>query len=135
MQKLFDILAIQFRHFLRFIVTRRVYQVIFLASIIGFTILFAKEIKGVSNLFPHVDKVAHFGIFFVLAMVMDKAFKLPLMVQILLLAGYGAAIEFMQDMLPYRQASVGDFVADFIGAISYFAIKLGFHLGRKQRNG
>ena len=72
--------------------TRRVYQVIFLASIIGFTILFAKEIKGVGNLFPHVDKVAHFGIFFILALVMDKAFKLPLMVQILLLAGYGAPL-------------------------------------------
>ena len=79
--------------------------------------------------------MAHFGIFFILAMVMDKAFKLPLMVQILLLAGYGAAIEFMQDMLPYRQASVGDFIADFIGAVSYFIIKLGFHLGSKQRNG
>ena len=115
--------------------TRRIYQIIFLVSIIGFTILFAKEIKGVSNLFPHVDKVAHFGIFFVLAMVMDKAFKLPLIVQILLLAGYSAAIAFMQDMLPYRQASVADFVADFIGASSYFIIKLGFHLGNKQRNG
>ena len=88
------------------------YQVLFLISIIGFTFLFAKEIKGVGSLFPHIDKVAHFGIFFVLAMVMDKAFKLPLVVQILLLAGYGAAIEFMQDMLPYRQASVGDFVAE-----------------------
>ena len=115
--------------------TRRVYQVLFLISIIGFTFLFAKEIEGVGSLFPHIDKVAHFGIFFVLAMVMDKAFKLPLVVQILLLAGYGAAIEFMQDMLPYRQASVGDFVADFIGAVSYFVIKLGFHLGNKQRNG
>ena len=114
--------------------TRRIYQIIFLVSIIGFTILFAKEIKGVSNLFPHVDKVAHFGIFFVLAMVMDKAFKLPLIVHILLLAGYGAAIEFLQDMLPYRQASVADFVADFIGASSDFIIKLGFHLGNKQRN-
>ncbi|WP_404341113.1 VanZ family protein [Pseudoalteromonas mariniglutinosa] len=115
--------------------TRRVYQALFLVSIIVFTFLFAKEVKGVSNLFPHVDKVAHFAIFFVLAAVMDKAFKLPLLVQVLLLAGYGAAIEFMQDMLPYRQASFADFVADFLGASSYFAIKLCFHLGNKSNNG
>ncbi|MAD02741.1 MAG: hypothetical protein CMK65_03820 [Pseudoalteromonas sp.] len=115
--------------------TRRVYQVIFLASIIGFTILFAKEIKGVSNLFPHEDKVAHFGIYFILATAMDKAFKIPFVVQILLLTGYGTAIEFMQDTLPYRRASIADFIAGFLGAVSYFIIKLGFHLSSKQRNG
>ena len=104
--------------------TRRVYQAIFLISIVAFTFLFAKEVKGsVVNLFPHVDKVAHFGIFFILAIIMDKAFKLPLYAQILLLAGYGAAIEIMQDALPYRQASIADFIADFAGAASYFIIK------------
>ncbi|MBB1371063.1 MULTISPECIES: VanZ family protein [unclassified Pseudoalteromonas] len=103
--------------------TRRIYQAIFLISIVVFTFLFAKEIKGVGNLFPHVDKVAHFGIFFILAIIMDKAFKLPLYAQILLLAGYGAAIEIMQDALPYRQASIADFIADFAGAASYFIIK------------
>ena len=119
---------------LGFFVTRRVYQVLFLVSIVAFTFLFAKEIKGASSLFPHVDKVAHFGIFFALAIVMDKAFKLPLWVQIFLLAGYGAAIEVMQGMLPYRQASVADFIADFAGAASYFVIKLAFHIGKKPNN-
>jgi VanZ family protein len=98
---------------------------------VAFTFLFAKEIKGAASLFPHVDKVAHFGIFFALAVVMDKAFKLPLWVQIFLLAGYGAAIEVMQGMLPYRQASVADFFADFAGAASYFVIKLACHIGKK----
>lgn len=116
---------------LGFFVTRRVYQVLFLVSIVAFTFLFAKEIKGAASLFPHVDKVAHFGIFFALAVVMDKAFKIPLWVQIFLLAGYGAAIEIMQDMLPYRQASVADFIADFAGAASYYIIKLVFHIGKK----
>ncbi len=115
--------------------TRRVYQALFLLSIVAFTFLFAKEIKGAANLFPHVDKVAHFGIFFILAVVMDKAFKIPLWLQVLALAGYGAAIEVMQDMLPYRQASFADFVADFAGAASYFIFKLTFHIGRKSRNG
>jgi VanZ family protein len=116
-------------------VTRRVYQAIFLLSIVAFTFLFAKEIKGVSNLFPHVDKVAHFGIFFLLAIIMDKAFKLPLYLQILLLTGYGAAIEIMQDTLPYRHASLADFIADFAGAASYFLIKALFPLSKKNHHG
>jgi VanZ family protein len=114
-------------------VTRRVYQAIFLVSIVAFTFLFAKEVKGsVVNLFPHVDKVAHFGIFFILAIIMDRAFKIPLYVQILLLAGYGASIEIMQDTLPYRQASLGDFFADFAGAASYFLIKAIFITRKKN---
>lgn len=112
--------------------TRRVYQAIFLICIVAFTFLFAKEIKGAASLFPHVDKVAHFGIFFILAAIMDKAFKLPLFTQIFLLAGYGAAIEIMQDSLPYRQASVGDFIADFIGAASYFLLKVIFSTRKKN---
>ncbi|WP_372863832.1 VanZ family protein [Pseudoalteromonas sp.] len=115
--------------------TRRVYQAIFLISIVAFTFLFAKEVKGAANLFPHVDKVAHFGIFFLLAIIMDKAFKLPLYAQILLLAGYGAAIEIMQDNLPYRQASLADFVADFIGAASYFLAKALLTLRKKKHYG
>lgn len=115
--------------------TRRVYQAVFLICIVAFTFLFAKEIKGgVTNLFPHVDKVAHFGIFFLLAIIMDKAFKLPLYSQILLLAGYGAAIEIMQDTLPYRQASLGDFIADFLGAASYFLAKALLALGQKKHH-
>ncbi|WP_372760366.1 VanZ family protein [Pseudoalteromonas sp.] len=114
--------------------TRRVYQAIFLLSIVAFTFLFAKEIKGVGNLFPHVDKVAHFGVFFILAMIMDKAFKLPLYVQILLLAGYGAAIEIMQHTLPYRHASLADFIADFAGAASYFFIKVIYPFSKKNRH-
>ncbi|TMP09319.1 hypothetical protein CWC11_03820 [Pseudoalteromonas sp. S3178] len=116
--------------------TRRVYQAIFLISIVAFTFLFAKEVKGgVVNLFPHVDKVAHFGIFFVLAIIMDKAFKLPLYAQIMLLAGYGASIEIMQDALPYRQASLGDFFADFAGAASYFLIRIIFTPRKKNPYG
>lgn len=112
--------------------TRRVYQGIFLICIIFFTFLFAKEIKGAASLFPHVDKVAHFGIFFLLGLVMDKAFKFPLYMQILLLAGYGASIEIMQDTLPYRQASLGDFFADFAGAASYFLVKRFFTSDKKK---
>ncbi|WP_105253901.1 VanZ family protein [Pseudoalteromonas sp. T1lg75] len=103
--------------------TRRVYKGLFLISLVVFTLLFAKEVKGAAvNLFPHIDKVAHFGIFFILAFIMDKAFKIPFIIQVILLCLYGAAIEWMQGMLPHRQASVADFVADACGAASYFVL-------------
>ncbi len=101
---------------------RRVYKGLFLAVIIICTFLFAKEIKTASQLFPHVDKVAHFAIFFALAAVMNRAFKLPFLAQISLLALYGASVELMQDMIPYREASVADFVADVLGALCFFAV-------------
>jgi len=101
-------------------VTRRLYQALFIAVLIACTVLFAKEVKGVSQLFPHIDKVAHFSIFVVLAGIMQRAFKAPIWIHILLLASYGAGIEMMQSILPHRQGSFPDFIADILGAIFYF---------------
>ncbi|MEM0514110.1 VanZ family protein [Pseudoalteromonas sp. YIC-827] len=116
--------------------TRRVYQGLFLISLVVCTMLFAKEVKGAAvNLFPHIDKVAHFGIFFILAFIMDKAFKIPFFVQVILLSLYGAAIEWMQNMLPYRQASIGDFIADASGAASYFVLHYIWQKRWQKKNG
>lgn len=101
--------------------TRRLYQALFLAVLIACTALFAKEVKNVAILFPHIDKVAHFGIFVVLAGIMHRAFKAPIWIHILLLASYGAGIEMMQSTLPHRQASFPDFIADVLGAMFYFS--------------
>jgi len=102
-------------------VTRRLYQALFLALLIVCTALFAKEVKGVAQLFPHIDKVAHFGIFTVLAGIMHRAFKAPIWFHLLLLTSYGAGIEIMQSILPHRQGSFPDFIADFLGIILYFS--------------
>ena len=103
-------------------------------SLVAFTMLFAKEVRvNAINLFPHIDKVAHFGIFFVLAAIMDKAFKLPFFVQVFLLMAYGAAIEWMQHLIPYRSASVADFIADAIGAASYFVLMFLWHKRSQNR--
>ena len=100
--------------------SRRIYQILFFIAVLAFTVLFAKEIKSGLPLFPHIDKVAHFGIFFILAALLSHAVKAPLWVYILLLAAYGGAIEMMQHTLPHTQASLGDFIADTLGAVSYF---------------
>jgi VanZ family protein len=101
-------------------VTRRLYQIVLLITLAICTALFAKEIQHSGIRIEHLDKIAHFGIFFMLAFIMHHAFKWPMWLQLILLASYGVGIEFMQGMLPYRQASLADFIADVIGAISYY---------------
>lgn len=102
--------------------TRRVYQVLLIACLIGFTALFAKEIRAAINAYPHFDKVAHFGVFFILAFIMDRAIKLPVLVHIFLLGCYGTAIEFMQYFIPARDASILDLTADVAGGVAYFVM-------------
>lgn len=115
--------------------TRRIYQVILLISLSICTALFAKEIQQSGIHIDHIDKVAHFGVFFVLAFIMHHAFKWPMWLQIILLAGYGVGVELMQGMLPYRQASVGDFIADVLGALSYYAGYLGWRTWQMHKDG
>ncbi|SFC43497.1 VanZ family protein [Pseudoalteromonas denitrificans] len=101
--------------------TRRLYKVLFLSILIICTVLFAKEVKGIAQLFPHIDKIAHFGIFFILAGVMQRAFKAPTWIHILLLISYGAGIEIMQSILPHRDGSFADLIADAFGVAFYFS--------------
>lgn len=101
--------------------TRRIYQIVLLITLAICTALFAKEIQHSGIRIEHLDKIAHFGIFFILAFIMHHAFKWPMWLQIILLASYGVGIELMQGMLPHRQASFADFIADVLGAVSYYA--------------
>ncbi|MFC3033573.1 VanZ family protein [Pseudoalteromonas fenneropenaei] len=109
-------------------VTRRVYQIMLLGCLIACTALFVKEVNSSVITFANADKVAHFLIFFGLAFVLHHAFRLPVWLHLLMLAGYGAGIEVLQSMVPHRQASLYDFYADCLGALSYFA---GYFVWRK----
>ena len=100
--------------------TRRIYQALLILTLSVCTFLFAKEIQHSGIRFEHADKIAHFGIFFVLAFITHHATRFPIWLQLCLLTGYGIGIEYMQDSLPYRQASIGDFIADVAGAASYY---------------
>lgn len=98
---------------------RRVYQSLFMFVIIVCTVLFAKEVDTSAFKFDNIDKVAHFGIFFVLTACLRRAIKAPIWVYALALAAYGAGVELMQAQLPHRQASFADFIADVAGVIAY----------------
>jgi VanZ family protein len=116
-------------------VTRRVYQVLLLITLAICTFLFAKEFQHSGVRIEHADKVVHFVIFFGLAFIMHHAFKWPMIAQLVLLAVYGIGIEVMQDSLPYREASLGDFVADFAGALSYYLTYSAIYKWRLKKHG
>ncbi len=67
------------------------------------------------------DKLNHAAAFYVLALLLD--FSQPRMrfgaAKGLALLAYGVTIEAVQYFLPYREASVGDLLADAIGVFAY----------------
>lgn len=100
---------------------------------------FAKTSGSVPT-FPHQDKVIHALAFFILTILghlslnfdffrSRKKFSLWLFgVNCLIWGGYGLAIEMGQKFLGYRQASVGDVIADLVGiglgSLTVIAMKL-----------
>ncbi len=86
---------------------------------------------GVENkeyffMFPHLDKLIHFSIFFVLGLAFRLRFpKVPLLQFLLILVGYGLLTEILQDTMKLgRSLEVLDAVADTLGlACSYYIYK------------
>ncbi|MFT5236079.1 MAG: VanZ family protein [Shewanella sp.] len=68
---------------------------------------------------PNMDKIGHFGSFFCLAYLTHFAFKPKWYQLAIMLACYGIFIELVQSTLPYRSASVADFVADMLGVLLF----------------
>lgn len=110
-----------------FCVSRRIYQALFLVIIVVCSLLFFKEVKSTVSSITHIDKLAHFAVFFVLTGFLKRAFKAPFWLYILILASYGAGVEYVQGMIPHREASFADFVADVAGIVSYLIISHFWH--------
>ncbi len=72
------------------------------------------------QLIPHMDKVGHLGSFFCLSYLTYLAFKPRWQYLAMTLAGYAIFIELVQSTLPYRSASVGDFIADMAGVVLFY---------------
>ncbi len=114
-------------------VSRSVAKVIFLLVLVGLSVAFLVQVSPSSlPRFEHADKVVHFGAFFVLALTFHRAFPIPIWAGLIILTAYGLAIEWVQDMLPYRTGSFGDLLADAAGAASYYAF-FGWHFERKRQ--
>lgn len=114
---------------------RNVARIIFVIVLIGLSVAFLVQISGNQvPRFEHADKVVHFGAFFVLALTFHRAFPIPIWAALAILTSYGLAIEWAQDLLPYRQASLGDLLADAAGAATYYAFAYWrFHHKKKAK--
>jgi VanZ family protein len=87
---------------------------------------------GFSHWVPDADKVAHVGLYFVLAGLMANCLRFRLrsnrvivVVTLGLLAAYAAFDEWSQQFSPLRSPDVYDFIADMVGAavgVSSFAV-------------
>lgn len=102
-----------------------------LKRIIGFIVVFAAitvaflahpPVEGLGTV-KHLDKVVHFGLFFILALSVDWAFRWKVWVSLSLLLLYGFAVEVAQSHIPGLVPDLYDWFADLAGAASYFLLK------------
>lgn len=81
--------------------------------------------SGLPPTFPHADKLAHFIIYGILALLLYRAFRMernfgPLaavFMSVLIASAYGALDEFHQCFVPSRSTDILDWMADTLGAL------------------
>ncbi|RUO75661.1 hypothetical protein CWI83_09800 [Pseudidiomarina taiwanensis] len=107
----------------------------FILLLVGLTIAFVAQVD--QNQVPrieHLDKLVHFGAFFLLAWTFHQGFATPWWLALLCLGAYAVLIEWIQSTLPYRSASLGDFIADGLGVLSYFLVAYCCQQWRQRRS-
>ncbi|WP_404403088.1 VanZ family protein [Idiomarina seosinensis] len=75
-----------------------------------------------ANQIPHLDKLVHFTVFFLLSLTLHRAFTLKARFAFVLLALYGLLIEIAQHYIPGRGSDVYDWIADSAGVLAYFVL-------------
>lgn len=104
---------------------RRLCLLCFLLATAGFL----AELSGhkIGGGFAHLDKVAHFAIFAVLAALLWKGFKLKALTAFIILGGYGGAIELVQHNFTRRNGDWWDLLADIAGVVSFYLVRALWH--------
>lgn len=109
-------------------VARAVFVVLFL--VVSGLFLWQSPPSGPPSI-AHLDKLVHFGLFFVLAASMHYAFRLRYIWSFMWLLLYAVAIEWVQFYIPGRGADAWDVVADIAGVLCFFVLFSWFK--RKRR--
>ena len=78
--------------------------------------------QGPSLFFPHFDKVAHFGAFFLLTLFLIRAYRMNFSHYLILVSCYAIITEYLQGLTGYRSAELLDFAADMLGSLSLFGL-------------
>lgn len=105
---------------------RRHYLFFITVIIVTTLLLFAHEflpdsIRKHIFQFPAIDTIGHLTSFFIITWVCHSVIKLSLLLCIPLLIFYAGLSEIGQDLIGFRSAQLGDFIADIIG-ITLFVI-------------
>ncbi len=115
--------------------TARMSRIMLVAALVWMGLIFYlshRPALPLPGLFPHQDKLFHAGAYAVLAYLWAGALTGPigrgangrqhrqsrrLLLAVLISAGYGLTDEYHQSFIPGRDASLGDWLADTVGAI------------------
>lgn len=116
--------------------SRTFYRYICLLFLIAATISFMAKVNGydITSTFLPVDKVAHICIFFMLTALVWKGFRLPIPYALIILGGYGGAIELMQHYYTDRSGDWLDWLADLFGILSFYVVRAIWHSIRPRRD-
>ena len=102
----------------------KLYRCLFIALVLLTAYAAFSPSEGDSSI-PHIDKIFHFLIFFLLSFILDLSVEEPLIKYpflILFLFFYAILIEFVQYFLSYRSAELFDFLSDSMGILVYLVI-------------
>lgn len=110
------------------------YRFLCLIFLIASTIGFLAELSGhrIGAGIANLDKVVHFGIFFLLSGLFWKAFRIDIWKIVLFLAVYGAAVEFVQENFTRRHGDLLDWLANMSGVLAFFVLRKLWHLCRPR---
>ena len=106
----------------------KVYQSLFCISFLFICYSAFTPSEGNSSIL-FLDKILHFGAFFLLSFLLDRSTRRPLIYHkglIIFLVIFAVSIEIIQSFLPYTSAEMLDFVSDLSGILVYlyFAPKI-----------
>lgn len=86
---------------------------------VSYKLLAPAEHSGID--IAHLDKLVHAGIFFLLTLLLLRAYQMSRL-QYLIVAGvYGLVTEYLQSQTAYRSADIFDWFADMAGVLILFA--------------
>lgn len=91
------------------------YRILFFLALLVCSIAFLKDVSGVPSHWMPNDKVMHAIVFAVLALLWQFSFKTVWWLGLLLLAGYGGAVELAQHYFTNRFGDWWDWLADLLG--------------------
>lgn len=69
---------------------------------------------------PHLDKVMHAGIFYILSFLLIQSYHMNRIQQLLLWLVYGCSIEWLQSLSGYRSGDFLDLLANMFGVVMLF---------------